>query len=87
MSEHDPQQALLRLWNDIRHPLSPNPEDEDLRAGWLDLSHAYSNAWVEVLRASFGVPDDEKGTGWHWAGRSIAWSTPIWLGLPFILLA
>lgn len=62
---HGVSQASWRLWICIRHPLAVNPEAPHERSGLADLSHAYSNFWVEMAREYS-----------HWMGRGIAWSSP-----------
>lgn len=68
--------ALRRFWFDVRHPFTPNPYDEKKRDGWIDVTHGYSNSWVELIR----------DIGPHWAGRGIAWTSPIWISVIVYLI-
>lgn len=72
---HGVDQAWKRLKLATMHPFSVDPEAPDGRLGIVDISHAYSNLWVEIARA---YP--------HWFGRAVAWSSPLWVMVPVMLL-
>jgi hypothetical protein len=72
---HGVYQAWERFKASATHPFARNAESPHNRLGWIDVTHAYSNLWVEIARAE---P--------HWFGRAVAWSTPLWVVVPVVLI-
>lgn len=80
---HGVEEAFIRFKLNITKPLSVNPEAPHQRKGYVDFFHSYSNLWVEIVRWAFS--NENSQSQWpHWAGRVVAWTTPVWLFGPVV---